>query len=72
MPLTSRNEWNTLTLEDIESEIESRHELRGQMVGTLYPEILLQEIHDLRLLEKDLHDREQIRQRFDDANILKR
>lgn len=45
--MKSRNEWPLLDLCALEAEITIRKVLLGQMVGTLYPGVLADEIHDL-------------------------
>jgi len=51
--MKNREEWPQLTPEEIDTEVEARFEMIGQMVGWLYPSILEGEIYDLRELKKE-------------------
>jgi len=51
--MKSRKDWPGLTPEEIDAEVEIRIDLIGQMVGSLYPSILSDEIYDLRELKKE-------------------
>ena len=69
--MKNRNEWPSLTPEEIDEEVEIRFDLMKQMHGWLYPSILQDEIIDLRELKKDkqeafLQEQEAIKN-FDDA-----
>lgn len=44
MSWVSETAWPSLTYAELEDQITLRGKLRGQMVGTLYPDILLGEI----------------------------
>jgi len=54
------------TIEELEIEIRLRSELRAQMVGTLYPQMLTAEIQDLNECIADIEI-----QKLAEANILK-
>lgn len=43
----SLSNLNSMTLEDIEREIEWRKKVVGEMVGTLYPSIIYEELSQL-------------------------
>lgn len=45
--MKTKEEWPSLTMDEIENEIHIRAKLHGEMVGTLYPSILLNEIAQL-------------------------
>lgn len=49
--MRSEHEWHSLTLAELEKEIEIRLELHGHMVGTLYPGIVLNEVARLGMLK---------------------
>ena len=49
--LATREQFKTLTLEQVEEQIAVRERLRAQMVGWLYPSILTDEIATLRAIQ---------------------
>lgn len=51
--MKNKNEFNDLTDEEIDEEIEIRKGLINQMVGSLYPSILCGEIETLIELKDD-------------------
>ena len=51
--MKSRSEWPTLTPDQIDEEVKIRWELIDQMIGGLYPAILVGEIEDLKELKAD-------------------
>jgi hypothetical protein len=52
----ARTFWVGMTLKQVEEQIEIRHVLMQQMVGSLYPSILNDEIHDLYLMKAKLKE----------------
>ncbi len=51
--MRNKKEFNDLTDEEIDEEVATRKDLIGQMVGSLYPSILWNEIETLLELKKD-------------------
>ena len=51
--MRNKKEFNDLTDEEIDEEVATRKDLIGQMVGSLYPSILWNEIETLLELKED-------------------
>jgi hypothetical protein len=49
-----RDQWFSLTVDELEKEIEIRNNLLNQMVGTLYSGIVEEECYDLRVMVADI------------------